>query len=128
MNKLFINERSYNVTGTNVSVVGRKLYVNGKLVETISKEEAENTVHIRFEGDLANLNCTSCEIAGNVEGHVDGTNIKCGDVQGNVDGTNITCGNVAGDVDGTQISCQNVQGNVDAVSLTVKNNTGSINM
>lgn len=117
MNQMTIKTESrtvvHHVAGRNVSIKSRKVYVNGKLVESITEEDG-NEITITWEGDLANLDCTSCTINGEVKGNVDATNVKCG--------------NVGGDVDGTSVNCQTVHGKVDATSVKMGNNTGNIRL
>lgn len=67
-------------------------------------EDLHGDVHVKFEGDLASLDCTSCEISGSVHGDVDGTNVVCGDVGGSVDATNVRCKNINGNVDAVNVS------------------------
>jgi len=100
MNKITIDGVSYDVEGKNVSVVNRRIIVDGKvIVDNI----ISNTVHIKWEGELAKLDCTSCEIVGNVHGKVDATSVVCGDVGGDIDATSVKCGNVAGDIDAVSV-------------------------
>jgi len=99
-NKITINGKTYDVSGRNIVVKNDTIYVDGQVVES----GLSGIVKIEFTGDLANLDCTTAVINGNVQGDVDGTNITCGDVGGDVDGTNISCGDVKGDVDGTNFN------------------------
>lgn len=100
MNKITIDGVSYDVEGNNVSIVKKRILVDGKvIVDNISG----NTVHVKWEGDLAKLDCTSCEIVGNVHGKVDATSVVCGDVGGDIDATSVKCGNVAGDIDAVSV-------------------------
>jgi hypothetical protein len=112
-NKITINGKSYEVSGNNITVKNDSIYVDGKLVESC----LTGNVKVEFTGDLANLDCTTATINGNVQGDVDGTTITCGDVGGYVDGATIKCGNIGGDVDGTNITCGDIKGNVDAVNV-----------
>ena len=102
MNIITINGTKHTVTGKNIQVRNNSVYVDGKLVV----ESLTNDIHVTFEGDLAELDCTSATINGNVMGSVDCTSAKIsGDVKGNVDGTSINIqGNVGGDVDGVTVS------------------------
>lgn len=115
-NKITINGKSYDVSGNNISVKNDSIYVDGILVES----GLSGDVKVEFTGDLANLDCTTATINGNVTGDVDGTTISCGNISGSVDGTTINCGNIGGDVDGTTINCGDIKGNVDAVSVRKK--------
>jgi hypothetical protein len=115
MNIITINGTRYEVQGKDINVRKSSVYVNGTQVVT----DLSGTVKIEFQGDLANLDCTSAIINGNVRGDVDCTSaIITGDVGGSVDATTVKCGNVGGDVDGTTVTCGDVSGDVDA--LTVK--------
>lgn len=100
MNTISINGKSFSVSGSSVSVVNGKIIVDGKLIT----EGLAGDVHIKWEGDLASLNCNSCEISGNV-----GKDVKCntakieGNVGGDVKGNTIKCGNVQGSVKGNTV-------------------------
>jgi hypothetical protein len=50
MEKITINGRTSEVSGRNITIVNRRVYVDGKLVEEIPQNEAEETVHIKWEG------------------------------------------------------------------------------
>ena len=102
MNTITINGQKYNVDGQNISVRYNSVYVDGKLVVG----QLTNDVHITFEGDIANLDCTSATINGNVTGNVDATSVKIvGNIDGDVDATSVNVnGNINGNVDGTTIS------------------------
>ena len=114
VNSININGEKFTVEGRNIVVRNGTVIVDGKVI----KDKLKGDVKITFEGDLANLDCASAIINGNVKGNVDGTTITVnGNVQGNVDGTTIKCGDVQGDVDGTTVHCGNVQGDVDAVTV-----------
>lgn len=137
MNKLTINAMSYEVDGTNVMTINRKVFVNGKLIHTLTDEEMKETVHIKWEGDLAKLDCTSCEITGSVKGNVDCTSIKVGgnvggsvestsaeiggSVGGSVDSTTLEVkGDINGDVDANSVVCSAVSGSIDAMNVQVR--------
>lgn len=57
MNKLFIDNESYNIEEDNITIsqIKRKIYVNGKLISEI---------HISFTGNVKELNCNTCDIDG----------------------------------------------------------------
>lgn len=114
MNKLIVNGIEHMVEGNNVSIVKRSIVVNGKI---IVDNIVGDSVHVKWEGDLANLDCTSCEITGNVNGRVDSTSVRCGNVGGNVDATSVRCGNIGGRVDATSVNCETIMGNVDALKV-----------
>ena len=100
MNKITINDETFEVSGRNIVVVNGKIIVDEKTV----KNGLSGIVEIKFEGDLANLDCTNATINGNVHGDVDSTKLTCGDIAGNVDATNVHCGAIGGDVDAVSIS------------------------
>lgn len=127
LQRLFVNGKSHEVTGRNVTVVNRKIYVDGKLVTEIPIDEAEKTVHIAWEGSLANLDCLSCEVSGDVQGNVDCTtaNIR-GNVGGYVEANTVNCGNVGGDVESNTVNCGDVGGDIDATTVTCKSIDGSV--
>jgi len=116
-NKITINGKSYEVSGKNISVKNDSIYVDGQLIES----GLSGNVKVEFTGDLANLDCTTATINGNITGDVDCNTITCGDVGGDVDGTTIKCGNVGGDVDGTNITCGNIMGKADGTNFKFKN-------
>ena len=99
MNIITINGKRIECSGRNIKVVDDKVFVDGKLMEG----NLSGTVKIQFEGDLANLDCTSAEVNGNVQGNVDCTSIRCGDVAGDIDATSVRCKNVKGDIDAVSV-------------------------
>jgi hypothetical protein len=119
MGRITINGRTSEVSGRNITIVNRRVYVDGKLVEEIPQNEAEETVHIKWEGPLANLDCTTCEISGSVEGDVDATTVNIGgNVGGSIDGTSVNVkGSVGGDIDGTTVNAGDVAGDIDATKF-----------
>jgi hypothetical protein len=98
MNKIIINGEEHSVEGRNIAVttVDNKttITVNNKVVQTVNN----NNVVIRFEGDLATLDCHNVEVHGNIIGDVDAHNIKCNDIFGEVDAHNVSCRKVRGKV------------------------------
>lgn len=114
MNKLIIDGITHEVEGNNVSIVKKSVRVNGKVI--VDNIESD-TIHIKWEGDVANLDCTSCDITGNVTGNVEATRVTCGNVGGDVECTSIQCDDVQGNVDATSVKCGNVGGSVDGVSV-----------
>jgi hypothetical protein len=119
MNSITINDESFIVSGKSIVVKNGTVYVNGEKI----KEGLSGDVKIIFTGDLADLDCTSAVINGNVNGDVDCTSANIsGNVGGDVDGTNINCGDVGRDVGGTIVNCNNVKGNIKAVKVKHKNN------
>jgi len=97
-NTVIINGKRIEVQGNNVTVQGNNVYVDGKLVE----EGLSGDVHIKFEGDLANLHTQgSATVNGNVNGDVDaGGSVQATNVNGDVDaGGSVQYLIVGGDVD-----------------------------
>lgn len=114
MNTIKINGESFKVDGKNIIVGRNSIQVNGDVI----KDNLSGTIKIEFEGDLANLDCTTAVVNGNVHGDVDGTTITVnGNVSGDLDGTTIKCGDVGGDVDATTITCRKIKGDVDAMNI-----------
>lgn len=104
MSTVIVNGMTFNVpNGKNVSVIGNKVYCDGKLIEDANKFKDKN-IYITVNGDIdelsvdcgdvhvkGNVNTVSCDtgditIAGNVGGDVttDTGDIKCGNVSGRV--------------------------------------------
>jgi len=98
-NKITINGKTIEVEGNNISVNNGVIKVDGKVIE----EGLTGTVKVRFEGDLANLECADAKIIGNVHGNVNAADVKCGDVGGNVNGADVKCKNVAGKVSAAEV-------------------------
>jgi hypothetical protein len=100
MSTISINGRSFSVSGNNVSVINGKVIVDGKVIE----EGLSGDVNIKWEGDLASLNCNNCEVSGNVGGDVKCNNAKIqGNVGGDVKGNDVKCGDVKGSVKGNSV-------------------------
>lgn len=104
MSTVIINGKQFDVPhGSNVSVSGNKVYVNGKLLEDCNKIK-DKDIYITVNGDMKSLTVDNGDVhvAGNVDTVTCDTgdiNIK-GDVSGNVstDTGDIRCGNVGGNV------------------------------
>ena len=105
MNTIIINGTKIQTSGNNISVINNSVYVDGKVIQT----KLSGIVEIKFEGDLASLNCNgSASINGNIKGDVDvGGSLDCGDIGGNIDvGGSVRCGKVSGDIDaGGSVKC-----------------------
>lgn len=91
-----------------ITINGETFDVDGKVV----KEGLSGDVHVKFEGDLAKLDCNTCTITGNVYGKVNANTVHCRDVGGDIDANTVHCGNVAGDIDANSIRCQNSSGKI----------------
>ena len=108
MNTITINGTTIRVQGNNVVVSNRQVIVDGKVVYD-NTQSPGNEVTVKWEGDLAKLNCTDAVIYG--------------DIQGNVDSTNLTCQSIGGDVTATNVTCKgDIQGRVNAVNVSYKKN------
>lgn len=116
MNSVKVNGKAFQVSGSNVSIVDGKVYVDGKEICDSSKEP--ETI-VTVEGDVQNLRGVEGDVVikGNVTGIVEaGGSVSCGDIGGHVDaGGSVNCKNINGDVDaGGSVNCQRVEGKVDA--------------
>lgn len=109
MNVIIINGKRYNVQGNNITVNGDSITVDGKVIESGLNGE----VKVKFEGDLANIDCNNLEVHGNIKGDVDCTNLKCNKIEGDVDCTNLTCETITGDIDANSINCKKHIGDVN---------------
>lgn len=98
MNKIVINGKTIACSGSNISIIGNKLFVDGKQVSGDVTRDCD--VHIY--GDVENIKC---------EGSV-----SCNNVKGNIQaGGSINCDNVGGDIRcGGSCNCDEVKGNVTA--------------
>ena len=85
MNKLFIDNESYNIEEDNITIsqIKRKIYVNGKLISETNKD----SVHISFTGNAKELNCNTCDIDGDAF-TVHGNSVK-GNVGGSIEANSI---------------------------------------
>lgn len=54
MNTIVVNGKRMQVEGNNISINGNKIFVDG---EELNCEELKNEVIIKWEGDLASLEC-----------------------------------------------------------------------
>lgn len=106
MNKLFIDNESYDIEEDNITIsqIKRKIYVNGKLISETNKD----SVHISFTGNVKELNCNTCDIDGDAF-TVHGNSVK---------------GNVGGSIEANSIE---VGGNANSVKIKGRH-TGSINV
>lgn len=97
IHKLFINNESFDIEDDNITIsqIQNRIYVNGKLISSTK----DDSVHIRFTGNVTNLNCNTCEVSGNVIS-LHGNSVKVGgDVGGNIESNSIEVkGNVNGDI------------------------------
>lgn len=79
MNKLFIDNESYDIEEDNITIsqIKRKIYVNGKLISETNKD----SVHISFTGNVkgnvgGSIEANSIEVGGNVQGDIDANSVK----------------------------------------------------
>lgn len=97
-NKIVVNGKSIECSGSNICVRNGKVIVDGKIVQADIGYDIKVTVY----GDVNKLDC-----AGSVEVHGNCGSIDCsgsckvgGDVNGKIDASgSVTCGNVSGDID-----------------------------
>ncbi len=103
MNKLFIDNESYDIEEDNITIsqIKRKIYVNGKLISETNKD----SVHISFTGNVKELNCNTCDIDGDAF-TVHGNSVKVkGNVGGSIEANSIEVG---GNVQGRHTGSINV--------------------
>jgi hypothetical protein len=119
MNRCVINGVEINVpSGSNVSVIGDVIYVNGKPYD--GKEgNASGIVKIEIQGEPLNVRTDrgDIEVHGNVQGKVDaGGSVTCSNVGKDVDaGGSVNCDAVNGSIDaGGSVNCGSVGGDIDA--------------
>lgn len=107
MNKLFIDNESYDIEEDNITIS----QIKRKISET-----NKDSVHISFTGNVKELNCNTCDIDGDAF-TVHGNSVKVkGNVGGSIEANSIEVGG-------------NVQGDIDANSVKIKGrHTGSINV
>lgn len=94
MNVVTVNGKTYNLPNGNVSVIGNKVYLNGKLVEDCNEiKEKEITIIIQGDNNTVSLD------AGNitVKGNANDVSTKSGDIEIGGDANNIT--SISGDIE-----------------------------
>lgn len=84
-----INGKTTSVSGRNIRVSSGKIFVDDQLIE----EGLSGEVTVKFEGDLASLDCTVATVNGDVKGDVDANTLTCGDIGGSVD-ANTVCSKI----------------------------------
>ena len=96
--KVSVNGKTIRVSGSNITIINDKIYVDGKLVTddniynniTVIVEGNCNRVDsegpVEVKGDCGEVNCSgSCKIQGNVTGKVVASgSVHCGDVGGDI--------------------------------------------
>ena len=108
MSTIRINQSSY--SGSNVSIVNNKVYIDGVLQ---GQHDNDKSISIVIEGNIESLSvdaCNSVQVKGGVTGAV---KTVSGD---------ITCGNVGGSVStiSGDVRCGNISGSVSTVSGDIK--------
>lgn len=105
MNTVVVNGKKYSIPDGSISVIGNKIYVNGKLITDESGNTKINiVVNGSVNGDIK-TDCGDIKISGNCNNvQTISGDIECGDVNGNVQTT-------SGD-----IKCKNVKGSAKSVS------------
>lgn len=96
MNKVVINGKTINCRGKDISIIGNKVFVDGK--EISNKATKNCDVHIY--GDVGNIKCEGSVSCNEVLGDIDaGGSVNCDDVGGNINcGGSCNCDNVDGSV------------------------------
>lgn len=59
MNTIVVNGKRMQVEGNSISINGNKIFVDGK---ELNCEELKNEVTIKWEGDLASLECHNAKL------------------------------------------------------------------
>jgi hypothetical protein len=114
-NTIKIGDYERVVEGNNIEVKKDKILVDGETIVTLTGD-----VRISFVGDLANLDCNSVIVKGNIKGDVDATSVVShGNIGGDVDCTSLKCGNIGGDVDASNVVCGNIGGSIDANNVKI---------
>ena len=97
-NRVVINDKTINCSGSNIAIQNDMVIVDGKVIQSNIGHDIKVTVY----GDVNKLDC-----AGSVEVHGNCGSIDCsgsckvdGNVSGDIDASgSVTCGNVSGDID-----------------------------
>ena len=107
MNVVIVNGKRYETAGGGISIVGNKVYCNGKEItdcEHISEKNVYITVEGNVEGDIE-TSSGSITVKGNCHSvHTTSGDVECRDVEGDVK-------TVSGDV-----KCKSIGGSVKTVS------------
>lgn len=101
--KTLVNGRYVNLTGQNITITDRGMFVNGKPIEEFDESQML-VLKIEITGNIETLTTENGEIT--VNGRVGSVvskngNVNCQTVEGNVEtkNGNVICGNVMGDCD-----------------------------
>jgi len=106
---MIINGKKYESNSGSMTVIGNKVYIDGKLAE---EYDEKNIIQLTVTGNIQHLDCDcSVVVNGDVHDVEAGTSVKCNNVYGDVDaGTSIHCGNIEGYADaGTSIHCRSMK-------------------
>lgn len=101
--KTRVNGRYVNLTGQNITITDRGMFVNGKPIEEFDESQVP-VLRIEITGNIESLTTENGEVT--VNGRV-GTvvskngNVNCQTVEGNVESKNgnVMCGKIMGDCD-----------------------------
>lgn len=103
-NRVVLNGKSYDLPDGSVSIINKKIYINGKEWNAEGEVNLKNfdTVNIEIHGDVNEIKTNGSVIVhGHVKVDIDaGGSVRCGDVGGDVDASgSVHCGDVRGRVD-----------------------------
>lgn len=117
MNVVTVNGKTYNLPNGNVSVIGNKVYLNGKLVEDCNEiKEKEITIIIQGDNNTVSLD------AGNitVKGNANDVSVQSGDIEIGGDANDVTT--MSGDIEvfgNARGNCHSISGDVRVKGLKV---------
>ena len=117
--KTRVNGRYVNLTGQNITITDRGMFVNGKPIEEFDDSQVP-VLKIEITGNVESLTTENGEVT--VNGRV-GTvvskngNVNCQTVEGNVESKNgnVMCGKIMGDCDtkNGNVMCGKIMGDCD---------------
>ena len=111
MNRIIINGVEFNVEGSSVSIINGQVIVGGNKIIDIPDTT------IRWEGDLASLQCDQSVTCGDVHGELSAKgSVTCGNVNGSVRaGGSVKCDDVGSGITcAGSVKCASVTGKIDA--------------
>lgn len=96
MDKIVVNGKIITYSGNNISIVGNKLFVDGKEIS----DKAMKNCDVHIYGNVGKIECEGSVSCNNVEGDIKaGGSVNCDDVGGNINcGGSCNCDDVAGSV------------------------------
>lgn len=105
---------SLSISGSNIDIVGGKIFVDGKEVQETKGQKIE--IHIHAGSAVNKIQSDQGLIVhGNVQGPVIATSVNCGDVNGNITAKSVNCDNVRGNIEAHgSVNCDKVTGSVTA--------------